>query len=237
MHAVHHQREVPSPRAGRHRSWWGWLEPGEPRPARGPFTRWPRVADGVLAVAVFAVITGHRCGQRTRRRRGLHGGVDDRPAHRSDRDAGRRGSGSAVEATATHRRGARRDGDHDRVGVRRIRRRQRPRAPRRRLLRRPVHHRPSPEPGHRPHRHGGGRPRDAHRHRINASTSRPRSSSPGSPGTSAVWCETVATIWRSCKNAPNGSRPTSTPRRSRPSPTNEPGSPANCTTSSRTRSR
>ena len=55
MHAVHHQREVPSPSAGRHRSWWGWLEPGEPRPARGPFTRWPHVTDGVLAVAVFAV--------------------------------------------------------------------------------------------------------------------------------------------------------------------------------------
>ncbi len=55
MHAVRHQREVPSPTAGRHRSWWGWLDSGEPRPARGPFTRWPRVTDGVLAVSVFAV--------------------------------------------------------------------------------------------------------------------------------------------------------------------------------------
>ncbi len=55
MHAIHHSEEVPPPSAGRHRPWWGWLEPGEPRPARGPFTRWPRVADGVLAVAVFAI--------------------------------------------------------------------------------------------------------------------------------------------------------------------------------------
>ncbi len=65
----------------------------------------------------------------------------------------------------------------------------------------------------------------------------PRSSSPGSPGTSAVGCVIVATIWPSCENAPNGSRPTNMPRRSRPSLTNEPGSPANCTTSSLTRSR
>jgi MYXO-CTERM domain-containing protein len=31
----------------------GWLDPGEPHPTRGPFTRWPHLADGVLAAAVF----------------------------------------------------------------------------------------------------------------------------------------------------------------------------------------
>ncbi|MFW2381942.1 MAG: sensor histidine kinase [Acidimicrobiales bacterium] len=30
-----------------------WFDPGEPHPYRGPFTRWPGVSDGVLAVAVF----------------------------------------------------------------------------------------------------------------------------------------------------------------------------------------
>jgi signal transduction histidine kinase len=39
-------------------SWTGALvalfDPGEPHPFRGPFRRWPRAADGVLAVAVFA---------------------------------------------------------------------------------------------------------------------------------------------------------------------------------------
>ena len=54
MHAVRHQREVSSPTASRHRAWWRWLESGEPHPARGPFTRWPRASDAVLAVAVFA---------------------------------------------------------------------------------------------------------------------------------------------------------------------------------------
>jgi len=33
---------------------WGWLDPGETHLARGPFTRWPHVTDGVLALAVFA---------------------------------------------------------------------------------------------------------------------------------------------------------------------------------------
>jgi len=31
------------------------LDPGEPHPFRGPFTRWPRSADAVLAIIVFAV--------------------------------------------------------------------------------------------------------------------------------------------------------------------------------------
>lgn len=36
------------------RAVWGWLDPGEPHLVRGPFTRWPRTTDAVLAVAVFA---------------------------------------------------------------------------------------------------------------------------------------------------------------------------------------
>lgn len=31
----------------------GWFAPGEPQPPRGPFARWPRVADALLVVAVF----------------------------------------------------------------------------------------------------------------------------------------------------------------------------------------
>lgn len=39
-------------------SWWSalleWFEGGEPHPVRGPFARWPRATDAVIAVAVFA---------------------------------------------------------------------------------------------------------------------------------------------------------------------------------------
>jgi signal transduction histidine kinase len=32
----------------------GWFDPGAPHAYRGPFTRWPRIADGALALLVFA---------------------------------------------------------------------------------------------------------------------------------------------------------------------------------------
>ena len=35
-------------------TWGARLAPGEPRPVTGPFTRWPRVTDALLAVIVFA---------------------------------------------------------------------------------------------------------------------------------------------------------------------------------------
>jgi signal transduction histidine kinase len=54
MHAVRHQGEITSPVATPTRAWMRWFDPGEPHPARGPFTRWPRVTDGALAVLVFA---------------------------------------------------------------------------------------------------------------------------------------------------------------------------------------
>ncbi len=54
MHTISHQRNVTSPATSRRRALWSWFDPGEPHPARGPFTRWPRVADGMLAVVVFA---------------------------------------------------------------------------------------------------------------------------------------------------------------------------------------
>lgn len=53
MQAVRNQGEEPVPTAAGHRAWWGWLDPGEPHAARGPFTRWPRFTDVLLAVAVF----------------------------------------------------------------------------------------------------------------------------------------------------------------------------------------
>ncbi len=55
MHTISHQHDVTSPATSRRRapSWW-WFDPGEPRPARGPFTRWPRTTDSVLAALVFA---------------------------------------------------------------------------------------------------------------------------------------------------------------------------------------
>ncbi|MEO1064547.1 MAG: sensor histidine kinase [Actinomycetota bacterium] len=43
-------------RSARRRTAWGaWLEGGEPHPVRGPFTRWPRAADSILAVAVVGL--------------------------------------------------------------------------------------------------------------------------------------------------------------------------------------
>ena len=52
MHAVSPQREVTSPGTSR-RVLPGWFDPGEPHIARGPFARWPRTTDSVLAVIVF----------------------------------------------------------------------------------------------------------------------------------------------------------------------------------------
>jgi len=54
MHAVRPQRETTSPGTGSRRVLPGWFDPGEPHIARGPFTRWPRTTDSVLAVLVFA---------------------------------------------------------------------------------------------------------------------------------------------------------------------------------------
>ncbi len=54
MHAARHQPEITSPAPDRRFAPGGWFDPVEPHPYRGPFSRWPRIADGVLAVAVFA---------------------------------------------------------------------------------------------------------------------------------------------------------------------------------------
>ncbi|MGH1491985.1 MAG: sensor histidine kinase [Acidimicrobiales bacterium] len=54
MYATTHQREVTSPTTGWQRVLQGWFDPSEPHPYRGPFARWPRIADAALAVAVFA---------------------------------------------------------------------------------------------------------------------------------------------------------------------------------------
>ena len=53
MHAVSQQREVTSPATGPRGALLRWFDSGEPHIARGPFTRWPRTTDGVLAVVVF----------------------------------------------------------------------------------------------------------------------------------------------------------------------------------------
>ena len=54
MNSVTHQRKDTAPAPPRREAWGSWLDPGEPHPFRGPFTRWPRVADSALAVVVFA---------------------------------------------------------------------------------------------------------------------------------------------------------------------------------------
>ena len=53
MHAVRPQREVTPQAENPRRTLLGWFDPGEPHIARGPFTRWPRLTDGALAVFVF----------------------------------------------------------------------------------------------------------------------------------------------------------------------------------------
>ncbi len=66
MHALSRQRHVTSPATSWRHALFGWLDPGEPHPYRGPFTRWPRTTDGALAVAVFAgslvAVTASRLG-------------------------------------------------------------------------------------------------------------------------------------------------------------------------------
>ncbi len=53
MPAIDELPDSPVTTTGRLRTIAGWLDPGEPHPYRGPFTRWPRIADGVLALIVF----------------------------------------------------------------------------------------------------------------------------------------------------------------------------------------
>ena len=42
-----------TPATPRFSGWAGWFDPGDPHPYQGPFTRWPRLADGLLCVIVF----------------------------------------------------------------------------------------------------------------------------------------------------------------------------------------
>lgn len=56
MNAVDREPNSPSaPVEGRERKRLSFFGPGEPHPYRGPFTRWPRTSDAVLALTVFAV--------------------------------------------------------------------------------------------------------------------------------------------------------------------------------------
>jgi signal transduction histidine kinase len=56
MIAVDHEPSSSSPPAAGHGpSWRSWFDPGEPHLSRGPFTRWPRATDSVLALIVFGV--------------------------------------------------------------------------------------------------------------------------------------------------------------------------------------
>jgi signal transduction histidine kinase len=54
MTAIDHQPTTTTAGASWLRSVVAWFGPGEPRPVRGPFTRWPRATDGAIVVAVFA---------------------------------------------------------------------------------------------------------------------------------------------------------------------------------------
>ncbi len=53
MAAADHQRDTAAPATHRISALSELFDPGEPHPARGPFTRWPRTTDGALAVVVF----------------------------------------------------------------------------------------------------------------------------------------------------------------------------------------
>lgn len=48
-------RSSSPPVIGRGSTWRHWFDPGEPHLSRGPFARWPRATDGVLAVIVFGL--------------------------------------------------------------------------------------------------------------------------------------------------------------------------------------
>lgn len=54
MSAINDQRDAVEPTTGRIAALAGRLDAGEPHPTRGPFTRWPRATDAVVAVIVFA---------------------------------------------------------------------------------------------------------------------------------------------------------------------------------------
>ncbi len=54
MHTVSPGREDTASATTRRRAPLGWLDPGEPHVVSGPFTRWPHIADAVLALVVFA---------------------------------------------------------------------------------------------------------------------------------------------------------------------------------------
>ncbi len=53
MDSVTATREVTSSAPARRQAWSAWLDSDEPHPVRGPFSRWPRTSDSVLALAVF----------------------------------------------------------------------------------------------------------------------------------------------------------------------------------------
>ena len=55
MDTVTHHREVTSPASSPGQGWGSWFGPGEPHAARGPFNRWPHLADAALAIVVFAI--------------------------------------------------------------------------------------------------------------------------------------------------------------------------------------
>ena len=54
MAATYHHRQPGRAATTRLASLLAWLDPGEPHPPRGPFTRWPQPSDGVLVLLVFA---------------------------------------------------------------------------------------------------------------------------------------------------------------------------------------
>ncbi len=53
--ASDHDSHAPRPAAGRLTALAGRLDPPEPRPVRGPFTRWPRTSDAILAAVMFCL--------------------------------------------------------------------------------------------------------------------------------------------------------------------------------------
>ena len=53
MNSVTQDRDRTGPGSPRRPAWAAWLDPGEPHPTGGPFARWPRAADGALAIIVF----------------------------------------------------------------------------------------------------------------------------------------------------------------------------------------
>lgn len=54
MNSVTHQRETTASAPSR-RAPGAWFDAGDPSPSRGPFDRWPRAADSLLAAVVFVI--------------------------------------------------------------------------------------------------------------------------------------------------------------------------------------